>query len=92
MTAALFERCEALPMRERLGVPLLILILLFFMGSGIDAIIHPLRHMNGYLRYGGEMLREWNEIGVRFAGLVFSCASGWMLYQLVRSVWEECFR
>jgi len=89
--AEILGRCGSLPLRERLGVPLAVLILLIFVGVGIDAIIHPRRHMNSYLRSGGEMLREWNETGVQFAGLVFSCGAGWMLYELVRSVWGECF-
>jgi hypothetical protein len=89
--AAILARCGSLPIRERIGVPLVILVLLFFIGIGIDTIIHPRRHMNFYLRSGGEMLRAWNEAGVQVAGLVFSCASGWMLFELVRSVWTECF-
>ena len=89
--AEIFGRCGSNPLRERLGMLLAILILLIFVGIGIDAIFHPRRHMSAYLRSGGEMRREWNETGVQFAGLVFSCASGWMLYELVRSVWAECF-
>ena len=87
----LFGHCATLPLRERLGVPLVILVLLVLLGVGIDAMIHPRRHMNRYLRSGGEMLREWNETGVQLVGLLFSCASGWMLYELVRSVWVECY-
>jgi hypothetical protein len=33
-----------LPTGERIGVPVLILILLVFVGVGIDAIVHPKRH------------------------------------------------
>ncbi len=88
----IFGRCASLPIRERLGVPIAVLILVIFIGVGIHAIIDPRRHMNGYLRPGGELLREWNETGVQFAGLVFSCVAGWILYELVRSVWAECFR
>jgi len=84
-------RCSSLPVCERLGLPLVILILLVLIGFGIDAIIHPRRHMNGYLRYGGGMLPEWNETHVQLCGLVFSCGSGWILYGLVRSVWATCF-
>jgi hypothetical protein len=67
-------RCGGLQLRERLGVPFAIVILLIFAGVGIDAIINPRRHMNCYLRSGGELLREWNETAVRFAGLVFGVA------------------
>jgi hypothetical protein len=28
-------------------------------------IFRPRRHMNAYLRRGGEMLREWNELQIR---------------------------
>ena len=92
MMTALLGRCTTLPARERFGMPLAILILLVFVGVGIDTIIHPKRHMNGYLRSGGEMRRELNETGVQSVGVVFSCVSGWMLYELVRSVWTDCFR
>ena len=84
-------RCGNLPWRERLGVPIGALMLLFFVGTGIDAIIHPKRHVNSYFCSGGEMRREWEETGVQFVGFVFSCASAWMLYELVQSVWADCF-
>jgi hypothetical protein len=89
---AILGRCTVLPMRERIGAPVAVLIFLFFFGVGIDAIFRPKRHMNTCLRASGEMLRELNEIGVQFSGLAFSCFSGWMLYELIRSVWNECFR
>jgi len=82
-------RCSSLPWRERIGVRIAVLILLLFIGVGIDAIIGPKRHMNSYLPSGGAMLREWNEMGVQFVGLVFSCGSAWVLYELVRSVWAK---
>jgi hypothetical protein len=91
MMAAILGRCTTLPARERFGMPLAILILLFFVGVGIDTVIHPKRHMNSYLRSGGEMRRELNETGVQFVGLAFCGGSGWMLYELVRSVWTDCF-
>jgi hypothetical protein len=71
-------------------VPVGILVLLAFIAIGIDAVIHPKRHMNSYLRRGGDMLREWNEVQVQLIGLVFTCASGWMLCELVRGVWVKC--
>lgn len=89
--AQIFGRCGSLPLRERLGVPLVVLILLIFICVGIHSIIYPRRHMRGSLRREGEMLREWNETGVQFAGLVFSCGAGWMLCELIRSVLSECF-
>jgi hypothetical protein len=89
--AVILGRCASLPLRERLGVPIAILILLVFVGVGVDTILRPKRHMNNYLRRGGEMLREWNETGVQLAGLVFAAASCWILYELVPSLWTECF-
>ena len=87
----LLGTCTKLPVRERFGVPVAILMLLGFAAFGVDAIIRPRRHMNGYLRRGGDMLREWNELQVQLFGLLFSGASVWMLYELVRSVWQDCF-
>ena len=46
-------------------MPSAILILLIFVGVGIDTIIHPKRHMNSYLRSGGDMRRELNETGIQ---------------------------
>jgi hypothetical protein len=63
-----------------------------FIGIGIDTIIHPKGHMNNYLRSGGEMRRELNETGVQFVGFAFGCVSGWILFELVRSMWTDCFR
>jgi hypothetical protein len=91
MLAEVFGRCGKVAVREPFGVFVGIVVLLFFFGVGIDMIIHPRRHMNSYSRSGGEMLREWNETCTQVAGLIFSCVSGWMLYELVRSVWAECF-
>jgi hypothetical protein len=63
---------------------------LAFVAFGIDAVVRPKRHMNSYLRRGGDMLLEWNELQVRVAGLVLVCVSGWMLHQLVGEVWAKC--
>jgi hypothetical protein len=65
--------------------PLVILFLIAFIGAGIDAILHPRRHIHR-LFPGGELLRKWDEDGARFAGLLFSCTSAWMLYEFLRSV------
>ena len=73
------------------GVPVLVGVLLVFIGAGIHAVIRPKRHMNAYLRRGGEMLREFNEITVQMFGVVFASASAWMLYHVVRDIWSQCF-
>lgn len=88
--AGILGRWVGLPLRERLGVPIAILILLIFVAVGVDMILRPKRHMNSHLGRSGELLREWNETGVQVVGIVFASASCWILYDLVRSVWSEC--
>jgi hypothetical protein len=46
-------------------------VLLLFVVIGIDAALHPKRHMNSYLRRGGEMLTDLNSVGVQLSGLGF---------------------
>jgi hypothetical protein len=58
--------------RELIGAPILIVILLAFVAIGIDVIVRPGRYMNAHLKRGGEMLRDWNEMGVQLAGVLFS--------------------
>ena len=58
--------------RERIGLPIVAVMLFGFVAIGIDSAIHPRRHMNGYLRRGGRLLQEWNEVGVIIAGLLFT--------------------
>lgn len=83
--------CSTLPNRERIGVPVGILALLAFLAVGIDSMVRQKRHMSSYLRRGGHMSQEWNEVQVKLVGLVLTCASGWMLFELARAVWAECF-
>jgi hypothetical protein len=66
--------------------------LLALVAIGLDAIVRPRRHLNKYRRRGGEMLREWDELQVQLGGLLFSCGSGWVLYQIAPSVWRMWFR
>jgi hypothetical protein len=87
----IFSRCTAIPLRERIGEPLAVLVLLLFIGFGIDAVIHPLRHMNAHSRSGGEMRRDLAEVGVQFGGLLFIGFSGWALKELVLDIWDRCF-
>ena len=82
----LFARIGGIPIRARIGVPVAILILLVFVDVGVDMIVRPRRHMNIYLQRGGKMLRDWNELQMQACGLIFSCVSGWMLYELAKSV------
>jgi len=62
--------CGGLPLRERIGAPVAVVVLLAFAAFGVDAIIRPQRHMNWYLRRGGDLLRDWNELQVQVFGLV----------------------
>jgi len=48
--------------------------------------------MNGYLKRGGEMLQDLNQMQVQFCGLMLSGLSGWGLYELARSVRDSCLR
>jgi hypothetical protein len=72
---------------ERIAGLIAIITLLTFVAVGIDMVIRPSRHMNGYLRRGGEMLRAWNELQIQLAGVLLSCGSGWLLYKLVCGLW-----
>jgi hypothetical protein len=47
--------------------------------------------MNGYMRSGGQMLREWNETQTQLLGLFLVFGAGWGGYRLVLSVWNKCF-
>jgi hypothetical protein len=75
-------------LRERIGLPVALLLLLAFVAIGIDTVISPQRYMNGYLRRGGDLLREWNELGTQTAGLLLSAVLGWLLFELLRSVFR----
>jgi hypothetical protein len=87
--AGFVERYSAHPLGERLGIPIAILMLLVFVGVGIDMIIHPSRYRKGYPRSCGAMIREWNDIGTRIFGFVFACFACAMLIARARSVWAN---
>jgi hypothetical protein len=78
--------------RKRIGGLVGILVLLIFVAVGIDMVIHPKRHMSLYLRRGGEMLREWNELQVQLVGVLFTCGSGWILCQVIWGGWLDWSR
>jgi hypothetical protein len=83
--------CGSLPLRERVGLPIAILVLLVFAGVGIDSVVHPARHMNAYQKRGGDMLRDLGEMQVQLGGVVFTAIVAWALYQLAQSIWSKCF-
>ena len=87
----LLGKCASRSAGDLIAGPLAALFLVALMGLGIDMIIHTRRHMNGYMRSGGEMLREWNETQTQLLGLVVILGSGWGLYRLALSVWSKCF-
>lgn len=80
---------RAVPIRERIGGPIVILALAVFVGLGIDTIIHPRRYMRGYP--GGEMRRELHETGLQIIGVVFAAAAALMLCKLAWSLWHDLF-
>lgn len=83
--------CFQSPMRERIGVPVLFLLLLGAVVLGLDMIAHPRRHMNAFSRSGGEMLRELRETEMQILGLLVIGGACWALYRLVTDVWSNCF-
>ncbi len=83
--------CGDAPLRERIGVIGVLIFLLGMVAVGVDMIFHPRRHMNGYLRSGGEMLREWNELQIRILGLVIVCGGSWVVYYFCSEIWRSCF-
>jgi hypothetical protein len=66
---------------------LAVAILLVFAAIGIGCIINPdrgIKHFGQSLRRGGELLTEWNRIGIQFAGLAFGGFAVYLLYVLLR--------
>lgn len=72
------------PLRYRLGGILIVLLLIGFFAYGVDMVVRPKRHMNGYFRRGGEMLRTWNELQVQCVGAIFALFAVSLLYQMFR--------
>ena len=72
------------PVGAFLATTVVVLALLGCVAVGIGAVIRPRRFMNAYMKRCGEMLSDWNELGVQLFGLLFACGSGWMLYKLLR--------
>jgi hypothetical protein len=62
------------------------LLLLVFVYVGISNVIKPdIRR----LRKGGEMLTEWNRVGVRSAGAIFAAGAIYLLYRLLRDIFAK---
>jgi hypothetical protein len=65
--------------KEILGVALL----LIFVGYGIAHVIFPDHFMKPSHR-GGEMLTDWNRLGIRIAGAIFAGFAVYVLYGIFR--------
>jgi hypothetical protein len=66
---------------------LTVAILLAFAAIGIGCIIKPdwgIKHFGQSLRRGGELLTEWNRIGIQFVGFAFGGCAVYLLYVLLR--------
>jgi hypothetical protein len=57
--------------------------LLFFAGFGIAHVIYPDKFMKPWHR-GGEMLTDWNRLGIQIAGVVFAGFAIYVLYSIIR--------
>ncbi len=64
-----------------------IVILVFFFCIGVAHVLYP----DHFLRRsgiwkGGEMLTDFNRLGIRLAGMIFAAFSGFVLYLLLRDI------
>ena len=69
---------------------LLLTILVGFAVIGIGCVINPnwgIKHFGQSLRRGGDLLTEWNRLGIQFVGLTFSGSALYLMYVVLR----ECF-
>jgi hypothetical protein len=65
----------------KLGLGLL--FLLFFFGMGIAHIIYPDYFLErSAIRKSGEMLTEWNRIGIQIVGLLVALFSAGIMYDI----------
>lgn len=63
---------------------LLISLLVFFVVIGLAHVVNPdwfIRRSG--VRKGGEMLTEWNRLGLQIAGVIFATVAGYGLYTLL---------
>jgi hypothetical protein len=65
--------------REAFGVA----VLLFFAGYGIFHVIYPDKFMKPWHR-GGEMLTDWNRLGIQIAGAIFAGFAIYVHYSIFR--------
>jgi len=68
---------------------LTLILLAGFAAVGIGCVINPvwgIRHFGQSLRKGGELLTEWNRLGILFVGLTFGGFAIYLIYIVLRGV------
>ena len=85
----LFGRCADLPIRERIGLPIVFLCLVGAVALGLDMVIRPRQHLRGY--GGGEMLRDLKETEIQMLGALVIGGACWAIYRFVIDVCASCF-
>lgn len=58
-------------------------VLIFFAAAGIAHALRPERFMKPWHR-GGELLTEWNLLGIRLFGLALAAGAIYVLYSITR--------
>ncbi len=66
--------------KEGIGV----VVLLFFAGYGIAHVVYPDIFMKPSHR-AGEMLTDWNRLGIQIAGAIFAGFAIYVLFSIFRS-------
>jgi len=64
---------------------LVVLVCVLFAGIGVAALVNPdyfIRHSG--MRKGGELLGDWNRLGMQVVGLVVIIIVIWALYSTLR--------
>ena len=66
-------------------VALAVAVLVFFAALGIAHVINPDWFIKrSGLRKGGELLTEWNRLGVQIAGAILTILAIWVLWDMFR--------
>jgi len=66
-------------------VALAVTILVFFGALGVAHVLNPDWFIKrSGLRKGGELLTEWNRIGVQVAGAILTILAIWVLWDMFR--------
>ena len=86
----LLESCVELPLRERIGGPLVVLLLAGVAALGIHMMFDPGRYMKRSMRRGGRLRQEWDELQMCVLGAIVAGVSVWIGFEQVRSIWHAC--